>query len=141
MHPLPFVTPSWIGRIIDLVSIRSVVALAVGALLLLPACGDDAPSGPDPEAFCETWTADTGQIPENADAWGAYAEAHEELAALAPGDIKPEVEKIAAAVRKVADGSQNFDDIYLEAGVSEASDTYRIWTSENCAEDGGYYTG
>lgn len=118
-----------------------VVSLSIGVVMLFAACGDDAPSGPDPEAFCETWFADAGQIPENSDAWGVYAETFEELAALAPADIKPEMETMATSIRKVADGSQNFDDIYLEEGVTEASEAYRVWTSQNCSDGGGYFPG
>jgi hypothetical protein len=110
-------------------------------MLLASGCGDDAPTGPDAQAFCETWAADTGQIPEDSGDWDAYADAYDELAVLAPDDVRSDVETLAAAVRKVAEGSQVFDDIYNEPGTSEASDAYRVWTSEHCNDDGGYFPG
>ncbi len=120
--------------------VRSIGALLFGAMVFFPACGDDAPSGPDPAAFCETWETETGQIPENSDAWGDYAEAFEDLVVLAPAEIQSEMETLAAATRKVADGSQHFDDIYLEDGASKAYDAYSAWTSDHCS-DGPYFPG
>ena len=122
-------------------TIRSLAVLLAAIMMTIGGCSEDAPSEPDPEAFCAKDAAEAGQIPENDEQWGTYADTYEELAELAPDEIRPDVEKMSAAITKVAEGSQNFDDIYDEAGVSEASDSVRVWTSDNCSEGGGYFPG
>ena len=41
----------------------------------------------------------------------------------------------------MAEGSQNFDDIYNEPGTSKAYDDIAAWVSDNCDSEGGYFPG
>lgn len=124
---------------------RAILVPLLALVAALAACGggSDEPSasGPDPEAFCAKHASDTGQIPENEEQWGDYADAYEELAILAPSDVQPAVETFATGVGKVAEGSQNFDDIYNEPGTSKAYDDIAAWVSDNCDSEGGYFPG
>lgn len=118
-------------------------AVCVAMVLATAGCSG-GPDGPDPEAFCETWEADTGQIPEDSGQWKAHAETWEDLAILAPEDISDAVKTYSEAIGKVAetaDGGEDWDLIYEEPGTSAAYDEIAAWTSEHCMEGGGYFPG
>ncbi len=112
---------------------------AIALPMLLGACGGDPE--PSAEALCERIAVDrsndvgAGQIPGSHDEWIAWVDTWEELAELAPPEVKEALETIANSVAKVAetaDSGVDYDRLFDDPAYEPAEDEFSAWESDNC---------
>jgi hypothetical protein len=126
----------------------AVLAWAIALPLLLGGCsGDPEPSA---EALCERIATDrgndvgVGQIPGSHDEWLDWVESWEEMAALAPPEVKDAIDTIAKSVAKVAENAESgvdYDLLFEDPAYEPALDDYHAWESEVCDGGSGYFPG
>lgn len=120
---------------------KGVVAGVVILTVLLGGCGKDVPER-SAAALCARLQNDRmldrgiGQYPGTHDEWLDWVETFEELAAIAPPEIRDALETMARRVAEVAETADSGEDehqLYDDPAYEPAQEEFGYWESENCS--------